>query len=396
VWHRGCNAVATVSERAPATSAREEVRRLSALEAHGPALALAGHPGRAAKAAGLTYVSEQAAGIRRVRSGKGFRYVGPTGAAVRDPETLARIRSLVIPPAWNDVWICMDPVGHVQATGRDARGRKQYRYHPHWRKIRDEAKYGRAVAFATVLPALRARVSADLRRRGLPRDKVIAAVVRLLEATLIRVGNEEYARANRSFGLTTLRSRHAAAGGRWIRFRFRGKSGKEHLVRVRDPRLGRIVRGCQALRGPLLFQYRNGSGAARPVTSDDVNRYLREATGREFTAKDFRTWAATVRTAWELHGLPPAVSQAAGRRNVARAMAAVAERLGNTPAICRQSYVHPAVLGAYLEGTLSERLHARATGAVRAADLGLRPKEVAVLAILSRPALAAAAGPEIA
>jgi DNA topoisomerase-1 len=251
--------------------------------------------------------------------------------------------------------------------------------------VRDEAKYGRAVAFATVLPLVRARVARDLGKRGLPRDKVLAAVVRLLEATLIRVGNEEYARSNRSFGLTTLRTRHAAAGGRWITFRFRGKSGKDHMVKIRDPRLARIVRACQALPGPVLFQYRNGKGCPRPVSSDDVNRYLREISGHDFTAKDFRTWAATVRTAWELQGQAPAASGAEARRNVSRALAAVAGRLGNTPAICRASYVHPGVVGAYLDGTLADRLRARAAGGGRAGESGLRPQEVAVLAFLSRP-----------
>jgi DNA topoisomerase-1 len=359
------------------------VRRVSALEAFRDHLALAAHPGRAAGAAGLRHVAEGEAGIRRLRHGRGFRYVSPDDGAVRDPETLARIRALAVPPAWTDVWICGDAEGHIQATGRDARGRKQYRYHAHWRRVRDDAKYGRSVAFATTLPRLRGRVERDLGRRGLSREKVEAAVVRLLEATLIRVGNEEYAQANRSFGLTTLRRRHATASDRWIRFRFRGKSGKDHFVRVRDPRLARIIRACQALPGPLLFQYRDPAGRVRPITSEDVNRYLREVTGRDFTAKDFRTWAATVRTAWELHGLPAADSKAAGKRNVARAMAAVAQRLGNTPAICRQSYVHPAVVGAYLDGTLKGRLQARASGAVRADDAGLRPKEVAVLALLS-------------
>jgi DNA topoisomerase-1 len=363
--------------------------RVSAMESLQDQLAVAAHPGRAAGAAGLRHTQDGGPGIRRLRHGRGFRYVGPDGRALRDPAARARIRALVIPPAWRDVWISPDPEGHIQVTGRDARGRKQYRYHAQWRRVRDEAKYGRAVAFATVLPALRTRVAADLRRRGLPREKVLAALVRLLDATLIRVGNEEYAQANRSFGLTTLRTRHASATRRWIKFRFRGKSGKDHLVRLRDPRLGRIVRACQALPGPLLFQYMHGDGRPRPVSSDDVNRYLQEVTGRDFTAKDFRTWAATVRTAWELQGFPAASSKAVGKRNVARAMAAVAERLGNTPAICRQSYVHPAVIGAYLEGTLAGRLDARATGAVRATDAGLRPKEVAVLALLSRPAPAA-------
>jgi DNA topoisomerase I len=361
-------------------------RRVSALEAHRTQLTLAAHPGRAAGAAGLRHAQDYGPGIRRRRHGRGFQYLRPSGNALRDEATLAHIRSLAIPPAWTDVWISSDPQGHLQATGRDLRGRKQYRYHPLWRRVRDDAKYGRAVVFATVLPLVRARVARDLGKRGLPRDKVVAAVVRLLEATLIRVGNEEYARANRSFGLTTLRTRHAVAGGAWIRFRFRGKSGKDHLVRIRDPRLARIVRACQALPGPVLFQYRNGQGRPRPVSSDDVNRYLREITGRDFTAKEFRTWAATVRTAWELEALPPAVSGAQARRNVSRALAAVAGRLGNTPAICRTSYVHPGVVGAYLQGTLGDRLRARAAGGGRAGEDGLRPQEAAVLSVLSRPA----------
>jgi DNA topoisomerase-1 len=311
-----------------------------------------------------------------------MRYLGPRGRPVRDRATLARIKSLVIPPAWTDVWICPDPLGHIQVTGRDARGRKQYRYHPRWRAVRDEAKYGRMLAFGQALPIIRERTEEDLARRGLPRRKVLAAVIRLLEATLIRVGNEEYARDNGSFGLTTFRDRHASIEGSTVVFRFRGKSGKEHRVGVQDQQLSRIVRKCQELPGQELFQYVDGRGKRRAVTSSDVNGYVREVTGQEFTAKDFRTWAGTVLAAWALREMNHAGSKAQTRRNVKRAVESVAQRLGNTVAICRKCYVHPVVIEAYLEGSLVATLQERLEHAMRAGEDRLRPEEMAVMALL--------------
>jgi DNA topoisomerase-1 len=306
----------------------------------------------AATAAGLRYVGAGAPGLRRRKAGKGFVYLRPDGERLRDARELERIRGLVIPPAWSDVWICASPEGHIQAVGRDARGRKQYRYHPRWRTSRDEAKYGRMVAFGKTLPRIRARAEEDLARPGLPREKVLALVARLLERTLIRVGNEEYARANRSFGLTTLRSHHVDVAGRKIRFQFRGKSGKEHEVGIQDLGLSRIVRRCQELPGQELFQFVDEDGEVRDVTSDDVNDYIREASGGDFTAKDFRTWAGTVLAYRALRALQPGVGEGAAKRNVVEAIRQTADRLGNTPAVARGSYVHPAVLEAYLAGSI--------------------------------------------
>jgi DNA topoisomerase-1 len=337
----------------------------------------------AATAAGLRYVTDAAPGIRRDKAGKGFVYRHPGGRPLKEERTLARIRSLVIPPAWTDVWICPNPQGHLQAVGRDARGRKQYRYHARWRESRDEAKYGRMVAFGRALPRIRARLEDDLSQRGLPREKVLAAVVRLLERTLIRVGNEEYARANRSFGLTTLRSHHVDVAGRKIRFQFRGKSGKEHEVGIEDAELSRIVRRCQELPGQELFRYVDAAGHVRSVKSEDVNRYLRGVAGQPFTAKDFRTWGGTVRAAFALarQGRVGAVTQA--RKNVRRAIEEVARRLGNTPSICRKCYVHPAVVDSYLDGVLDEALGRRKHRPGRAVA-GLSPHESAVLRLLER------------
>jgi len=327
----------------------------------------------------LRYVENERRGFRRVRAGRGFRFVDGRGGQVRDPRVLDRIRRLAIPPAWRDVWICASETGHIQATGRDARGRKQYRYHARWRQVRDEAKYGRMIEFAQRLPALRSVTTRDLRRSGLPRDKVMAAIVRLLEATLIRVGNEEYARQNRSFGLTTLRDRHVAVRGSRIEFRFRGKSGKDHCVRIFDRRLGRIVQRCQDLPGRSLFQYLDESGRRRSVDSADVNQYLREATAADFSAKDFRTWTATVLAASALRAVPAPRSKAEGNRAVVRAVAGVAARLGNTPAICRRSYVHPEVVAAYLDGSL-QALPAQGPGTRRR---GLSADEARALTLLA-------------
>lgn len=315
----------------------------------------AADPRQVAREAGLRYSTDTRPGITRRRAGRGYSYRDADGRPVRDPDVLARIRSLAIPPAWTQVWICPSADGHLQATGRDARGRKQYRYHARWHDRRGADKFERMIEFAEALPRIRARCDADLARPGLPRDKVLAAVVRLLELTLIRVGNDEYARLNRSFGLTTLRDRHAVIDGARVRFRFRGKAGRTHEVGLRDRRLARVIRRCQELPGQELFQYVDGDGQVRDVTSDDVNGYLRASAG-PFTAKDFRTWAGTVLAYRALRALQPADGAAGGRRAVVEAVRQTAERLGNTPAVARGSYVHPAVLEAYLDGSLGSAL----------------------------------------
>jgi DNA topoisomerase-1 len=308
-------------------------------------------PVESAKVAGLRYVTQTTSGIRRRRIGKAFSYIGPDGRRVRDGDTLGRIRALAIPPAWREVWICPSPHGHIQAVGRDARGRKQYRYHPRWRDVRDEVKYGRLLTFAKALPRIRARTAADLRRPGLPREKVLAAVVQLLEKTLIRVGNEEYVKQNGSVGLTTMRDQHAKVNGSKVRFEFKGKSGIQHAVHLEDKRLARIVKACRDLPGYELFQYVDDDGARQVIGSADVNAYLRGISGEDFTAKDFRTWAGTVLAATELAQTRKSASSAEAKRNIVKAVEAVARRLGNTKAVCRKSYIHPAVFDAYLEGT---------------------------------------------
>jgi DNA topoisomerase I len=317
---------------------------------------MSSHAPTAAREAGLRYATDARPGISRRRSGRGFTYRDATGATIRDRETLTRIRALAIPPAWTDVWICPWVNGHLQATGRDARGRKQYRYHAGWQHRRGTDKFDRMLAFADVLPRIRDRCQTDLARPGLPREKVLAAVVRLLESTLIRVGNDEYARMNRSFGLTTLRDRHARIEGAAVRFRFRGKGGQVHEVGLRDRRLAAVVRRCQELPGQELFQYVDEDGSVRDVASDDVNVYIREAAGGDFTAKDFRTWAGTVLAYRALRALEPGENARGARRNVVEAMRQTASRLGNTPAVARGSYVHPAVLEAYLDGSISSAL----------------------------------------
>ncbi|HYG23063.1 MAG TPA: DNA topoisomerase IB [Verrucomicrobiae bacterium] len=341
-------------------------------------------PANSAEAVGLKYVSDNHRGIIRERSGKSFRYRDPRGALIRDESILRRIRSLVIPPAWTDVWICPDPNGHLQATGRDQRRRKQFRYHPRWREIRDETKYARMILFAKALPALRRRIAKDLALPGLPRRKVLAAVVRLLEVSLIRVGNDEYARSNDSFGLTTMRDRHVDVNGARVRFHFRGKSGKTHDVDIHDHGLAKVVKRCQDLPGQELFQFLDDDGVRRDVRSDDVNGYLREATGRDFTAKDFRTWAGTVLAAMALREFSKFDSKAQAKKNVVAAIEAVSRRLGNTPAVCRKCYIHPHVLDAYLEGTLAETLKMRAEKEVKEELVKLRGEETAVLALLQQ------------
>jgi len=368
--------------------------------------AVAADPVLSAKLAGLRYVADDRPGIRRRRRGSGFSYLNPGGRPLRDRGERRRIEALAIPPAWTDVWICPLANGHLQATGRDARGRKQYRYHPDWRAVRDETKFGRMIAFGEALPRLRAHVESDLARPGLPREKVLAAVVRLLETTLIRVGNEEYARDNGSFGLTTLRSRHVAVSGATLRFRFRGKSGKEASVSIADRRLARVVRACRELPGQELFQYLDESGERQVVGSADVNDYLRAAAGEDFTAKDFRTWGGTVLALSALLGCvagngPPrgdaesvederggggangagapgaSVRQDLDRqardanRRVVEAVKRVAEQLGNRPATCRKYYVHPAVIAAFLEGRLNARGRRRGLPALEARTLAL-------------------------
>ena len=338
---------------------------------------------RSAKVAGLRYVLDLSPGIARKGRGRNARYVRPDGTVIRDQTCLKRIRSLVIPPAWTDVWICMDPQGHLQATGRDARGRKQYRYHPRWNQIRNESKYDRMLTFALALPRIRRRVAADLRRSGLSRDKILATVVRLLEATLIRIGNEEYARTNESFGLTTLRDRHVKVKGSTLRFEFRGKSGIRHSVDITDGRVARIVKQSQDLPGYELFQYVDEEGRRRCISSGDVNEYVRRIAGEAFTAKDFRTWAGTLLAARALRKYEDQCdSLAKAKRNVAAAIDAVARQLGNTKAVCRKCYIHPEIVHAYLDGTLLKSLGPNIHNGVPGSSQQLPREEAAVLRFL--------------
>ncbi len=310
----------------------------------------------------LRYVSDDRPGIRRIRSGSGFRYRDPSGRAIRNDKVLARIRKLAIPPAYIDVWICPDPLGHVQATGRDARGRKQYRYHPGWREVRDEKKFDRMVAFSRCLPRIRAQVGRDLARTGLPRSKVIAAVVQLLADTSIRVGNEEYAKSNHSFGLTTLLDRHVKVVGDRMRFEFRGKLGKLHRCRLQDRALARVVARCQAIPGADLFQYEDQRGRRHTIGSGDVNVYLRKISGDEFSAKDFRTWSGTVLAACALAKADGVRSPRARKKVVLRALDDVAARLNNTRSVCRKYYVHPDLLEAFERDGLPRSLRETALG----------------------------------
>src|SRR5262245_40452704 len=332
-----------------------------------------------AEKAGLEYVSDEEPGLRRRRSGKGFVYLDTAGKTLRDPYDAARIRSLAIPPAWTDVWICANEHGHLQATGRDAKGRKQYRYHADFIAVRDSAKYERLVEFAKALPAMRATIADQMALPGLPREKVLATIVHLLDSTLIRIGNDAYARENNSFGITTLRSSHVKVAGGELRFQFKGKSGKSWRVTVRDRRVVKIIRSCQELPGQQLFQYLDDDGNPLRVTSTDVNEHLRALTGREVTAKDFRTWAGTVLAANLLQDRVRPDSATAAKRQIRGALHDVAARLGNTIAICRKCYVHPGVLESYADGTLRLRR-------IAAKDGGLRPEEPAKLRFL-RPSL---------
>jgi DNA topoisomerase-1 len=341
-------------------------------------------PRAVAKAARLRYVSDRQPGYRRLRIDGGFSFVDHKGAPIDDEETVARIKKLAIPPAYEDVWICRFANGHLQAVGRDARGRKQYRYHPRWREVRDEAKFGRMLVFGSVLPTIRARVDKDLARPGLPREKVLAALVRLLESTLARVGNEEYVRTNKSFGLTTLRNRHVKLNGGTLTFDFRGKHGIQHHIDLSDRRLAKIVKRCRDLPGQDLFQYLDEDGAPHGVSSDDVNAYLRDVSGEEITAKDFRTWAATNLAALALSELERFDTQTKAKKNIVQAVESVAKLLGNTPAICRKCYIHPAVFDGYLDGSLAQGLKDRAEAALATPESGLTADEVAVTAFLAR------------
>jgi DNA topoisomerase-1 len=333
----------------------------------------------AAEEAGLQYVTDERPGYTRKATNGEFDYFDIQGKKIGDEQRLLRIKRLAIPPAWTEVWICPSPVGHIQATGRDARRRKQYRYHERWREVRDENKFDRLADFAKALPKIRRRVVQDLKLPGLPREKVLGTVVRLLERTFIRIGNEEYARQNKSFGLTTMKNRHVKVKGSQLRFRFRGKSGRQHEVELTDPRIAKIVSTCQDLRGQELFQYVGDEGEVRDVTSQDVNDYLREITNENFTAKDFRTWAGTVLAATALHAQGAFETKKQGKANVKTAICAVAQLLGNTPAICRKCYVHPAVLEAYL----SQRLVGEVKQAIKnSRSINLRAVERAIFKFL--------------
>jgi DNA topoisomerase-1 len=337
-------------------------------------------PYESARIAGLRYVTDEMAGIRRRRAGAGFVYLDPQGRPVRDRDTLGRIRSLAIPPAWTDVWICPLASGHLQAVGLDARGRKQYRYHPLYRKVRDATKFTRMVAFGLALPKIRARVAADLQQPGLPREKVLATVVSLLEQTCIRVGNEEYRKQNESFGLTTLRNRHVRIHGEKLRFHFNGKSGQVHDVEVTDRKLARIVRDCQCIPGHELFQYLDDEGHSEKISSEDVNTYLREITGEDFTAKDFRTWNGSREALAALEAMGPAESAPAAKHNIVEAVKGTAERLNNRPATCRNYYIHPAVLEAYNDGSL---FHYLAEAKPDSDSRGLRREEAVLMNLLA-------------
>jgi DNA topoisomerase I len=341
-------------------------------------------PKQVAADAGLRYVHVDRPGITRHRAGKGFFYRNANGERITDEKTLARIRSLAIPPAWEEVWICGSPNGHIQATGRDAKGRKQYRYHPKWREARDETKYEHVIAFGQALPGIRARVDADLRKHGLPKEKVLAAVVHLLETTLIRVGNDQYARENKSYGLTTMRDRHVDVEGATISFAFNGKAGIEHEIDLRDRRLAKVVKRCQDLPGQHLFQYLDENGERQALSSSDVNNYLKEITGQNFTAKDFRTWAGTVLAAEALAGFESFDSETAAKSHIVQAIESVSKKLGNTPTICRKCYVHPAVIDAYLDGATVKTLEQRAEQELKTNLSDLPPEEAAVLALLQQ------------
>ena len=339
-------------------------------------------PRDAAESAGLRYVSDERPGIRRKKMGTGFSYVRADGSRLMERGALKRIKALAIPPAWTDVWICPFPDGHIQATGRDAKGRKQYRYHARFREVRESTKYEHVVAFADALPSIRDTVHEHMALRGLPREKVLATVVHLLETTLIRVGNDDYAKQNNSYGLTTLKNRHVAVNGNEVRFRFTGKGGKQWSLRVRDRRIAKIIRACQELPGQELLQYIDEQGNCQDVTSSDVNEYLKAITGKDITAKDFQTWAGTVLAAMTLSELQSFDNAAQAKRNLRSAIEKVSARLGNTPTICRKCYIHPEVLNSYMDGNLVLEVKSQVENELRSAVENMKPEEAAVLALL--------------
>jgi DNA topoisomerase-1 len=335
-------------------------------------------PHISAKEASLVYVSDTGPGIRRQRAGRGFRYVLPGGERLEDFDELARVRKLAIPPAWTDVWISPDPDGHIQATGRDARGRKQYRYHPRWAEVRDQAKYGSLIAFANALPSIRTQIDHDLRRHGLPRERIVASIVWLLDKTMIRVGNDSYARENKSFGLTTLRQKHAELNGSELRLNFKGKSGKEWRLELRDRRVVRVIRSAQELPGQQLFQYQDSDGNRHLVHSDDVNRYIRDASGADFSSKHFRTWGGTIAAAGLLARQALPDSKAAAKRHLNEVVDRVAQMLGNTRSVCRKCYIHPQAIESWLDGRLVEEIK-QARRRMRGPRPGLDEEETLVL-----------------
>lgn len=334
-------------------------------------------PAESARLAGLRYVNDQRPGFSRRPEGEGFVYLDTDGQVIGDERTLARVKSLAIPPAWTDVWICPSPTGHLQATGRDEKGRKQYRYHPRWREVRDETKYHRMIAFGEALPVIRSQVLGDLSARGLPRERIVATVIQLMDETAIRVGNDEYARENHHYGLTTMEDRHVDVSGATLHFHFTGKGGRETILDVRDRRVAGIVKRCLDLPGHELFQYMDEHGRRHAIESAHVNQYLQGVTGEDFTAKDFRTWHGTVCAAQALRDIGGFSSQTEAKHNIAQAIREAATHLRNTPAICRKSYVNPEIIDAYLDGSLLPALEAE-----RAEVEGLHPEEVAVLELL--------------
>jgi DNA topoisomerase-1 len=341
-------------------------------------------PVQASRLAGLRYVTDARPGITRKRRGKGFRYFDPQGASIHDASVLARIKSLAVPPAWADVWICPLATGHLQATGRDARRRKQSRYHPRWREVRDETKYERMKIFGEALPAIREHVERDLALPGLPREKVLATIVRLLETTFIRVGNQEYARENHSYGLTTMRNKHVEVEGSKVRFNFQGKSGVRHTIDLNDRRLARIVKRCLDLPGYELFQYIEDDESHRTVDAADVNDYLGAITNQQFTAKDFRTWAGTVLACATLREFESFATQTEAKKNVVRAIASVAQRLGNTPSVCKKCYVHPAVIECYLGGEMCKTFERQVEQEAAKSHHALRDEELDLIHLLER------------
>ena len=349
-----------------------------------PSLEDAKDPEKSAERAGLNYVHDDTPGITRRRAGKGFSYKDATGKTNNEQRVRERINALAIPPAYSDVWICPDSNGHIQATGLDDKGRKQYRYHPRWSEVRDEAKFTRLIAFAHALPAIRERTNADLRGRSLSREKVLAAIVQLLEKTAIRVGNEEYARQNETYGLTTMENRHVEVEGKTVHFEFTGKSHKDHEIDLKDAKLAKIVEQLQDLPGQSLFQYQDEDGAIHNITSGDVNEYLHEIAGDHFTAKDFRTWAGTVAASLALQEFEQFSDKGTAAQNVVDAVKTVAEKLGNTPAVCRKSYIHPAVIESYFDGDMLESLQQKVEEELSGDLSGLKPEEAAVLGLLQQ------------